>query len=174
MIEECWKSIKDFEGKYEVSNTGKVRSLLNTRQNKNKIPKLLSNYLSHKGYPIVTLIENCKYKGKSIHRLVAEAFINNPNNLPPVNHIDGNKLNNFYTNLEWISNADNIRHAFKNGLFKRGGKVVLMFKLDGEFMGEFDILTDITRKFGVETGNIVKVLNGSYKQANGYIFKYKD
>jgi hypothetical protein len=173
-MEEVWKGIIGFEERYEVSNLGRVRSLLNTRQNKNVSSKILKINLNHKGYPIVTLVKNCKYKGKSIHRLVAEAFIENPNNLPHVNHIDGNKLNNNVSNLEWISNTDNIRHAFRNGLFKRGGKIVLMYSLSGEFMGEFDILSDVTKKFGVESGNITRVLDGRYKQANGYIFKYKN
>jgi hypothetical protein len=172
-MDEIWKDIIGYEGRYKVSNLGKVQSLLNTRNFPNKEIKLLSTHLNHKGYPVVTLIANCKYKGKSIHRLVAIHFIDNPDNLPEVNHIDGNKENNIYTNLEWSTGIDNMRHAFNNNLFKRGGKKVLMYKISGEFIGEFSILSDIARRYGVETTNIGRVLDGRYKQANGYIFKYK-
>lgn len=107
-----WKEIEQYEGKYLISDTGLVKSLL-----KNKEIILLSS-LNTFGYPKVGLFKDGKYKTIPIHRLVAQYFIPNPNNLKTVNHKDGNKLNNNVENLEWMSQKDNTIHSWKKGLSK--------------------------------------------------------
>lgn len=109
---EWWKPIKDFEGDYSISNTGKVAS--------NKSGIILKTRLDRYGYEIVTLWFNGKAFTKKIHRLVAIAFIKNPLNLETVNHINGIKTDNRFTNLEWLSIKDNHRHGFYTGLHTIG------------------------------------------------------
>lgn len=101
LIEE-WRDIKGYEGLYQVSNLGKVR---------NKKGKVLKQYRNNKGYPCVHMYKNNKYKTKNVHRLVAISFIENPNNLPQVNHKDEDKTNNVVTNLEWCTNKYNCNYG---------------------------------------------------------------
>ena len=104
-MKEIWKDKKDYEGLYMVSNWGGVKSI---KFGKERILKLTKD---KDGYLIVNLYKNNKSKTFKVHRLVAEVFLPNPNNLPQVNHKDENKQNNIYTNLEWISHIDNIRYG---------------------------------------------------------------
>lgn len=121
---EIWKDIKDFEGQYQISNCGKVRSLdrFVFCKSKNKPNKIngceLKPRFDKYGYLIVNLKKHGKSYIKKIHRLVAEEFIENTYNLDTVNHKDGNKLNNDISNLEWLTNADNSRHRTINLLTK--------------------------------------------------------
>ncbi len=101
------KDVKNFEEKYKVSSCGEVINIL-----KNKKLKLLER---RNGYKAVCLCQNGKEYYKLVHRLVAEAFIENKNNLPQVNHIDFNTSNNNFKNLEWISSEDNVRHSKESG-----------------------------------------------------------
>lgn len=108
-MQELWKDIKDFEGLYQISNFGNVRSLITNKNIKfNKV----------KGYLYVHLYNNSKRKSIRVNRLVAQAFIPNPDNKPQVNHIDGDKLNNRVDNLEWVTREENMQHAIKNSLRK--------------------------------------------------------
>lgn len=102
-----WKPVVGYEGLYEVSIYGEIKSI--------KKSKLLKPRLST-GYAMVALWNNGLRKDLKIHRLVAIAYIKNPMNKPQVNHIDGNKLNNELSNLEWVTNSENLKHAYKNGL----------------------------------------------------------
>jgi len=110
MIDEIWKPVKGYEGLYEVSSAGRVRreELLTFWEHNGKQP-----------YYMVGLSRNGKVKKHLVHRLVAEAFIPNPDKLPQVNHKDGNVHNNSVENLEWISNAGNTKHAYENYLRKK-------------------------------------------------------
>lgn len=120
---EIWKSIKDYPD-YEVSSYGRVRSIDRYITNslnrtifyKSKILKFSHN--NKTGYNQVALYKNKKIKTFSIHRLVAETFIPNPNNYLEVNHIDGDKTNNHVENLEWVTRKENITHAITTGLTK--------------------------------------------------------
>lgn len=118
---EIWKDIDGFAGYYEISNYGRVKSLPKTMGNPNHLSKIkiLKPKIDKYGYACVKLcsqIEKGKIKYVTIHRLVAKAFIPNPNNLKTVNHLDGNKQNNLIRNLEWCSHKENIDHAWATGL----------------------------------------------------------
>lgn len=111
-MEEEWRPVIGFEDRYEVSNLGNVRSIF-------RYKKILKPWYDKDGYSRVHLIsKDGKRKHFSIHRLVAINFIHNPNNLPQVNHISGDKNDNCVNNLEWCSCKENIHHSIKNGLRK--------------------------------------------------------
>jgi hypothetical protein len=118
---EVWKPIKGYEDFYEVSNTGKIRSLPHPTKRVGT-GKVLKAHLSNQGYFIVRYRrpDERAVKAFLVHREFAKAFIPNPHNLSDVNHKDGNKINNSIENLEWCSHTDNVRHAFKTGLVASG------------------------------------------------------
>ena len=120
---EVWKPIGNYKGLYEVSNFGNVRSLDKNRAYKNTTRNIKGKILKScncLGYKILTLSKDNIKTNYRVHRIVAEHFINNPDNKPYVNHIDGNKSNNHYSNLEWVTNQENINHALEMGLIKSG------------------------------------------------------
>lgn len=109
-----WKPLKNYEGLYEISNTGKIKSLYKNR--------ILKDSLTKYGYYQVQLFKNKQYKQYLVHRLVAENFIENPENKPQINHINALKTDNRVTNLEWVTSAENMNHAKKLGLLKGNEK----------------------------------------------------
>lgn len=118
-MKEIWKPIKGYEGIYEISNFGKVKSIRYFNHVNNKIysrEKMLKLSLNEKGYFRVGLYKSGKEIKFKVHRLVAENFIPNPNKYNEVNHIDGNKQNNCVDNLEWCTHSHNIKEAVKLGL----------------------------------------------------------
>lgn len=132
VLEEIWKDIKGYESLYQVSNTGKVKSLSHyTRNNANGGKRLtkgriLSTYKMPNGYLQVQLSRNEIREKKYVHRLVAEMFLDNKHNLSDVNHIDGNKDNNSVDNLEWCSHKDNQIHMIKSRLTKKTQPVICL------------------------------------------------
>lgn len=116
---EIWKNIEGYEGKYQVSNLGNVKSLETwTGDRYIKREKILKNNLYGNGYYYVGLSKNGKVKRYKVSRLVAQEFIPNPENKPFINHIDGDKLNNHIDNLEWCTQSENMKHASMIGLRK--------------------------------------------------------
>lgn len=120
-----WKWVRGWRGYYKVSNHGQVKSCdryVKTRGNGKRLVKgkILKGSLSDNGYLIVGLYRNRKMKNKLVHRLVARAFIPNPENKPEVNHEDGNKLNNCVGNLSWMTEKENQQHSLKIGLRAKG------------------------------------------------------
>lgn len=121
-MKETWKPIKGYEGKYAVSSEGRIKSLpyiCNGRwgkaRMKGKVLQPVTN--THNGYQYICLVgDNRKKTTYRYHRVVAEAFVDNPEGKPCVNHKDGNKYNNHPSNLEWVTHSENTRHAYKNGL----------------------------------------------------------
>ena len=114
---ELWKPVAGFEDRYQVSNLGNVRSI-QTNHGKYQEKLLKQNRTSTSDYAYVKLTVKDKTTQHSVHRLVAKAFIPNPENKPTVNHIDGNKLNNNACNLEWNTYSENLKHAHSTGLKK--------------------------------------------------------
>ena len=119
--DEVWKDIEGYEGLYQVSTCGNIKSLAKPRKNGNgrsyiQKEKLLKQSFTSTGYKKVELYKDGKRKSFKVHRLVAIAFIPNPDNKPEVNHIDGNKINNNIDNLEWVTSSENSIHAYETGL----------------------------------------------------------
>ena len=109
-MNEEWRPIEGFNGDYLISNHGRVRSL------KRNGDRVMPMTIQRKGYYAVTFSHKSKAVCRKVHRLVAEAFIPNPKNLPQINHKDGDKLNNNVSNLEWCTAEDNVRHSWNTGL----------------------------------------------------------
>ena len=123
MMQEVWKDIKGMEGCYQISNKGRVKALervvlRSVNGNIHIKEHIVKGSKDTKGYLQLDARVDGKRIVKLIHRLVAEAFIDNPNKYEQVNHKDGNKLNNDVSNLEWVTATENIRHACRTGLHK--------------------------------------------------------
>ncbi len=139
---ELWKDIENFS-KYQVSNLGRIKSKgrytkvgIKNQDKCYRKEHIVDGFINKKGYKQVTLYDdNGKPKTMRVHKLVALAFIKNNNNLPQINHKDGNKLNNYVDNLEWISNYDNIQHSIKNGLVNQQLRKENMRKLGKSLKG---------------------------------------
>lgn len=174
-VSEVWKDIPEYEGLYQVSNLGRVKSLPKHYHQE----MILKNKLTKDGYHETTLYKNNKSKCIRTHRLVAIAFIPNPNNKPQINHIDGNKLNNNVNNLEWCTNRENIDHSLKTGLQNHKGKnnpkakSVLQYDLQGNLINRYDTLREATQMTGVLENKISMVCNHHSKTAGGYVWKFE-
>ena len=175
-MEEIYRDIKDYKGLYQVSNFGRIMSLNYGRTRKAKLLKLDT---THKGYLKVGLSINGKRKFVFVHRLVAEHFIPNPDNLPEVNHIDENKENNIVENLEWCDRKYNINYGTRNEKSAKTltngkqSKPVLQLSLDGEFIKEWESSREIHRQLGYCNSFIGKCCKGKYESAYGFRWEYK-
>ena len=183
MKKEYWKPVADYEGLYEVSNWGRARSLDrwvkgrngSVRLCKGRILKLKTN---NQGYLLVTLCKNGKGKTFTVHRLVAEAFLPNTDNLPEVNHKDENKLNNNVDNLEWCNRKFNINYGTriervaKKNTNGKCSKPVLQYTLDGVFVREWESTNECERN-GFSHGAVAACCRGKRKTHKDFIWKYK-
>lgn len=177
-MDEHWKDIQEYEGLYQVSNKGRVKSLNYNHTGKEKIMK--PKTIRKTGYLYIALHKHGKQEYTSVHRLVAEAFIPNPNNLPQVNHKDENKTNNRVDNLEWCTAKYNLE--YNNGQKRRAcsrtnGKLSKQiaqytFDLPCELIKVWPSMSEIERQTGYSKSNIFKCCNGEYKQAYGYQWAY--
>jgi len=148
-IDEIWKTIKFLDEKYEVSNLGRIRNS-STKQ-------ILKLSPSKRGYLVFSCNVDGKYKVVNVHRCVAIEFIENPDNLPQVNHIDGNKLNFNVSNLEWVTARQNNLHARRTGLHKTDGdKPVLQLK-NGLIIAEYKSASEASKITGINRSNICNV-----------------
>ena len=173
---EEWRDIPGYKGLYQVSNLGRIKSLIDKKYDLNekvvKIinrEKMLKQNLTKKGYCNVKLYKNGKGKTYKIHRLVAKTFIPNPENKPQVNHIDGNKQNNCVSNLEWNTNEENFNNAIKINLVKTK-KIRLIDKNNKEYI--FDKVLDVFKYIKKQPGGIYKKYINKNKLFLGYYWYY--
>lgn len=191
MEKEIWKDVIGYEGLYEVSNFGRIKSkerVVNNSKGKRIVKsKILSPFISNSGYYAIVLHKTRPvFKLNYIHRLVANAFLPNKNNLEQINHIDGNKLNNNVFNLEWCSRSDNIKHAIKIGLISKDTlieqikqmnkivrKPILQIK-NGEIIAEYESTVIAGKQFSKNADrNISACARHKLKSAYGYQWEYK-
>ena len=168
MNNEVWKDILGYEGQYQVSNLGRVKSL------KLGNDKIMSLRRDKDGYLLVNLWKNHERKTFKVHRLVSQTFITNPQNLPQVNHKDEDKTNNCVENLEWCSakyNNNYGTHIQRSA--EKQSKPVLQYEKSGKFVREWKSGHDIERNLGYSQRNISSCCLGKYKSAYGYVWKYK-
>lgn len=176
---EKWKCIEGYLG-YEVSNKGNVRSWLNRRHKITDTWKILSPRIDHNGYLFVNLYDNShNMKSIKIHRLVAQAFIENPNKYKQINHKDENKLNNNVNNLEWCDLKYNINYGTchaRSCLSRRVccTKAILQYDLHNNFIREFYSLSEASRVLRISISSISDCLKGRTKKSREFIFRYKD
>lgn len=161
---EIWKTVPEYEGLYEVSNYGRVRSLDRIdsigRKRKGRILKAADN---GDGYYVVNLSKNNKQHMYLVHRLVAEVFIPNPNNLPCINHKDENTMNNFPGNLEWCDKRYNNNYGTKNiRAAEKLGRPILQLTPDGVVVMRWNSAKECQRKTGMSQGYISGYLRGEY------------
>lgn len=167
MKEEIWKPIKDYEGLYEVSNYGNVRSLF-------RYKKQLKLELTKNGYLRIMLCKNKKRKRYLIHRLVAEAFIPNPNNLPQVNHRDENPKNNCVDNLEWCSHEYNCNYGNRNKRIIEKSKIkIVQLDKNNNCIKIWNSIKEASEFYNISSSAIVLCLKGKHETCRGYIWRYE-
>lgn len=159
---EKWALIKDWED-YSISTYGRIKN--------NNTNKIKSTFLNNSGYSCVQLYKNGTMKHFLVHRLVAETFIPNPNNLSDVNHKNEDKLNNCIYNLEWISHQKNCQYGNRNTKsIKKNSRPIICIETGEEFLNA----TEIKKKYGFDNSLIHKCCKGQYKQCYGYHWIYKE
>lgn len=175
---EEWRDIPEYFGLYQVSNLGRVRSLGNGNSNNSK-ERLLKQCKDKDGYLKVYLCKDGKQKNFLVHRLVAIAFLPNPDNLPIINHKNEDKTDNRVENLEWCTAKYNTNYgtcrkrmskARTNG---KRSKPVAQYTLDGTLIGIYPSASEAARQ-GFNQGNVDYCCRGKYKTSGGYIWKWAD
>jgi hypothetical protein len=165
---EKWLPAKGFENTHEVSTLGRIRGY------KRKI--IITPHPDQRGY----LRYSINHTTVKIHRLIAQTFIPNPENLPEVNHINGDKQDNRVENLEWVTKSENMKHAYEMGVWKdnkspvweQRKKKIACYSKTGEFINEFESIQEAARKTNSSAPNIHHALNGKIKTHNSFIWKY--
>ena len=176
---EIWKDYKDYEGLYQASNLGRMRSLDrwvksksgSVRLCKGKILKLCTDKY---GYLNVSLHKNNKVKTYLVHRIIAETFLPNTDNLPCVNHKDENPLNNVVSNLEWCTYSYNNSYGNRNNRIALSkSKPVLQYTLDGQFIKEWHSTMECGRN-GYQQSSVAACCRGERNKHKNCIWKYKE
>lgn len=195
MEKEIWKDIKGYEGIYQVSNLGRIKSLERNiktkRYNKNGLTikeKILKPVNNSWGYQVVVLFKNSNRNPQFIHRIVCNNFIENPLNKPEVNHIDGNKKNNNVNNLEWCTSHENGIHAWKIGLLddfcrkkckenlqkaiEKNKIKVNQYDLNGNFIKTWDSAKNAESNLKINCSHITHCCRKQRKTAGGFKWAY--
>lgn len=179
--EEIWKDILGFEGLYQVSNLGRVKSLerIDARGHRVK-EKILKPTINHKGYYKASLYKNSKVKKYSVHRLVYEAFNGQIPEGLQVNHINEIKTDNRLENLNLMTCKENINYgtgierSAKKRINGKKSKPVLQFTLEDILIKEYPSIKQVERELGFDPSHICACCNGKYKQMYGFKWKYKN
>ena len=162
MIEE-WRDVPGYEGLYEVSNLGRVRNI--------KTGRILRPLKHAGGYLQVALYKNGTVRTSLINRLVALAFLPNPQNLPQINHKDEDKTNNTVDNLEWCDSKYNANYGTRN---EKVSKPVLQYDLLGNFIREWPSIMKVERELGIYQGSISMCCLDYRKSAGGFVWRFKN
>tara|TARA_R110002153_G_scaffold151656_1_gene303054 strand:- start:310 stop:798 length:489 start_codon:yes stop_codon:yes gene_type:complete len=160
---DIFKDIEGYEGLYQISNTGKVKSM--------KSGKILKNIAARDGYDRICLCGNGK-RMVLIHRLIAEHFISNPMSKQCVNHINGIKTDNSIDNLEWVTHSENLIHAYANNLNKKP-RPVARYDKDGVLVSVYKSARDAERD-GFSNQNIAKCCKGKRHTHGGFKWSYHE
>ena len=175
MKNEEWRDVVGYEGRYQVSSMGRVKSLERKNSYGRTVKeRILKGALDKCGYLKIGLYGSTgKQKWFQVHRLVGEAFIQNPDEKPQINHINEIKTDNRACNLEWCTCKENINHGSRNErVAKALGKPIAQYTLDGKLVKVWPSTAEVERQTGFGQRCIWGVANGRYKQAYGYIWKY--
>lgn len=200
-MKEVWKDIEGYEGLYQVSNTGRVKHLPYTLNNISGShymdERILKQNPNNSGYLMVGLYKNKKGLNKTVHRLVAKAFVENKKGLLEVNHRNEIKTDNRAENLEWVTHRQNSTHGTKikrtiktfkerginvgenNPMFGKTGsespcaKPILQYDMSGNLLHEYDSAASVERLFGYKRCCVNGAARGIYRQAYGFVWKYK-
>lgn len=161
---EIWKPCPEFESKYLISSQGRILGI--GIYNTCKKGELIKQHQKRgrNSYMQVRLYDNGRAKTMEVHTLVAKAFVPNPYNLPIVNHINENKIDNRVENLEWCTNAYNIRYS--------DTKAVDVYSKDGEFIETLDAISDVAAKYNTNTSNVSRCCKSKYRIVKGFCFRY--
>ena len=162
-MEEIWKDKKDYEGHYQVSNWGRVKSIKFGKE------RILKPQKNTSGYLCVTLCKNNNQCQFEVHRLVAEVFLPNPNNYKEVNHKNEIKTDNRVENLEWCDRKYNQNYGTRT---EKCSKKVYQYTLDGKFVKEWKSTAECGRN-GYNYGNVAACCRGKLKKYKNFIWKYK-
>lgn len=170
MITEIWKDIEGYEGLYQISNLGSIKSL---NYKRTKQEKILKPRLTVAKYYQVDLCKNGSVKKMYIHRLVAKTFIENPNNFALINHKDENPMNNKVENLEWCNSKYNNNYGkCKEKNSKKHSKKINQYDLQGNLIKTWNGLKEAEETLKISRGNICLCCQGVRKNAGGYIWRY--
>lgn len=183
-MQEIWKDIEGYEGLYQISNFGRVKSFC-----KSIAGKIIIQHLSCKGYYSVHLYKNGHMKNFTVHRLVAIHYIENKNHFPFINHKDENKLNNCVSNLEWCSPSYNTKYSFNlhpewpgnlskskkgkiRGAYKKTRKPILQYSDGGKLIRAWDSCAQINRELHFHGWTVSECCRGNRRTAYGYKWRY--
>ena len=176
--EEIWKPVKDYEGLYEVSNLGRVKSFISNRRGQKNPPisnKILKQSCGRDGYLRVRLTgHDKKLRMWFVHRLVMISFVGKETDRPQVNHINGIKIDNRLENLEWVTGTENMLHAYRKGLEKpcdNGLKKHVVAIRNGEVIGEFVSIREMCRRLNLDRRSVERTMKGKYAHHHGLTFK---
>ena len=178
MKNEEWRDVVGYEGRYQVSSMGRVKSLerkVRHWRGGERIQKerFLKPSNDRRGYLLVSLCDGEKRKTFSVHRLVCQAFHENPDNKPQVNHINEIKTDNRACNLEWCTCKQNVNHGTRTERSaKARSKPVGQYTLDGELVKIWQSPCEAGKQIGLSDSHVSKVANGKLKTAYGFIWKY--